>query len=565
MSSHPHSSGHRGRPNFLVLCMDQWDAHMQLPPDVPLPALRRLETEGVSFDRQYCTVPICTPSRASMWTGVHAKQTGLWDNTNFAWIDELAADVPTLGHLLRELGYYTAFKGKWHLSSVPHTEDALERFGFADCQQWGEMYGTPLQGEQLDSAAVSQTLDWLEYRRPRLDRPWLLVCSLINPHDIMFLQTDPIERPHPNGMLTGRQSRVQRLGWFERQWDLQLPANFDDDCAMQPEGVRHYKVLTDKNYGHLPAERTDLWLQRRNYLVNCMRRVDAEFLRVIAALDRLDLWRNTVVVLTSDHGEMNGAHRMTQKGAIHFDEAALVNLTVCAPGGPRGRRTAAVGSHLDLVPTLLDFAGVNESERLTRYPHLKGRSLKTVILDPASPGPRGDASRPGDAALYCWDGLHALDQEWSLSGALRDLADMGAGPATSADGRRRQLLAAGQRYGAPDFHHRTFYRAMVDGRYKLVRWFSPMEYANPATCDELYALGDVTLHDLVSDPGELENLGHPRHPRYDLDLIARLTHKLHVLVRRELGEDRCPFNLDLFGTRRRKLPGAGDGGERRAA
>ena len=91
------------------------------------------------------------------------------------------------------------------------------------------------------------------------------------------------------------------------------------------------------------------------------------------------------MIFTGDHGEMNGAHRMTQKGAIHFDEAAIVNLTVCVPGGPQGRRTAAVGSHLDLAPTLLAFAGMTESEIRAYYPHLKGRSLKSVILDPDQP------------------------------------------------------------------------------------------------------------------------------------------------------------------------------------
>ena len=79
-----------------------------------------------------------------MWTGVHAKETGLWDNTNFAWISELSSEVPTIGHLLRDQGYYTAFKGKWHLSEVPRSEDGLERYGFADYQQWGEMFGAPL-------------------------------------------------------------------------------------------------------------------------------------------------------------------------------------------------------------------------------------------------------------------------------------------------------------------------------------------------------------------------------------------------------------------------------------
>ena len=541
------------RPNILILCMDQWQTHMRVPPEVRFPAMERLEAEGVSFDRQYCTVPVCTPSRATMWTGVHAKDTGLWDNTNFAWITELSSDVPTVGHLLREQGYYTAFKGKWHLSEVPRSEDALERYGFADYQQWGEMFGAPLQGAQLDGTAVFETVDWLEHRAPQLDRPWLLVCSLVNPHDIMFYQSGPIERPDPNGAIAGLQSTQQRLSWFDREWDVGMPDNFADDYRRQPPGVRHYKEFIDLNYGRVPDDRIDLWLRRRNYLINCMRLVDHEFERVLDALDRLDLAKDTVVVLTGDHGEMNAAHRMTQKGAIHFDEAAIVNFTVRVPGGPRGKRTAAVGSHLDLAPTLLEFAGLTEAEIRARYPHLKGRSLRSTILDPASHGPRGSGRAPGDGALLCWDGLHSLDKDWAISGALQSLTNMGVEQADPdvdpLERQRSQLQAAGWEYGAPDFRRRTFFRAVVDGRYKLVRWFSPEEYGNPATYEELYATGDVTLHDLVGDPGELENLGDPEHPRHDRALVERLLAKLHALVERELGEDRAPFPLDLFGTR----------------
>jgi arylsulfatase len=89
----------------------------------------------------------------------------------------------------------------------------------------------------------------------------------------------------------------------------------------------------------------------------------------------------------------------------------------------------------------------------------------------------------------------------------------------------------------------------VDGRYKLVRWFSPEEYGNPSTLDELYASSDVTLHDLQNDPGEMQNLAHPSHPAYDPALVQRLLVKLHALVRAEIGEDSAPFDLDLFGTR----------------
>lgn len=541
----------RGRPNILILCMDQWDTHMRVPHEVQFPAMQRLEALGVSFDRHYCTVPICTPSRASMWTGVHAKQTGLWDNTNFAWIDELSQEFPTIGHMLRELGYYTAFKGKWHVSAVPKGEDALERYGFSDYQQWGEMFGAPLQGAMLDGAATFETIDWLESKRAELDQPWLLICSLVNPHDIMFLQTDPVETPHENGMTAGLQSTVQRLGWFEKQWPVEMPDNFDDDYRLQPFGVRHYKEVIDQNYGRVPDDRIDLWLKRRNYLINCMRLVDAEFNKVLDAMDRLDLWKDTIVIFLSDHGEMNGAHRMTQKGAIHFDEATIVNLTVCVPGGPQGKRTIAVGSHLDLAPTLLDFAGLDPDEISARYPHLKGRSLRSVILNPQSNGPRGSADVSGDGALLCWDGLHSLDINWALSGALQALTDLGEGAAREPDAKE-----VGRLYGAPDFNNRTFFRAIVDGRHKMVRWFSPQEYEHPSTINELYARSDVTLHDLVKDPGEMENIGHPDHPNYDPVLVERMLAKLNALIRHEIGEDRAPIDLDLFGTRELKYPSA---------
>ncbi len=545
------SENRQAQPNILILCMDQWQKGMKLPHGVKFPAMERLESQGVSFDHHYCTVPICTPSRATMWTGVHAKEAGLADNTNFAWVHELSSQIPTIGHMLREQGYYTAFKGKWHCSSLPRSEDALERYGFSDIQQWGEMFGAPLEGEQVDGAAVFQTIDWLEHKGSTLDQPWFLVCSLINPHDVMYLQTDPIETPHPNGAMVGLQTQVQRLGWFQKWWDVQLPPNFHDDLKRQPYGVRHYKELTALNYGQLPPDRTDLWLERRNYLINATRLVDHEFSKVLNALDRLDLWKNTIVILTCDHGEMNGAHGMTQKGAIPFDEVALVNLTVCVPGNTHsGKRTAAVGSHLDLAHTLLAFAGLSEREIAKQYPHLKGRSLKPVIENPDQDGPRGSANHPGDGLLICWDGLHALDKDWALSGALQELTEMGmSGPHGSETDRKKKLEQAGTKYGAPDFSKRTFYRAVVDGQYKLVRWFSPEAYQTPTTVKELYATSDVALYDLKNDPGELENLGHSKHPRHDPGLVAQMLEKMNALISHEIGEDQAPFDLNLFGTR----------------
>jgi arylsulfatase len=246
---------------------------------------------------------------------------------------------------------------------------------------------------------------------------------------------------------------------------------------------------------------------------------------------------------------MNGAHRMHQKGAIHYDEAAIVNLTVCVPGGPQGKRTAAVGSHLDLAPTLLEFAGLSEEEIRTRYPQLKGRSLKSVMLNPESDGPRGSVNNPGDGALYTSDLLASLDLEYAQTGAFATLSTMDLSPGNQFMDAEGRLKAVGEQFGAPDFSKRNFYRCVVDGQYKLVRWFSPNEYGNPSTLEELYATSDVGLYDLVNDPGELQNIGHPDHPDHDPALIERMLRKLHKLVAEEIGEDKAPFDLDMFGTR----------------
>ncbi|WP_169304968.1 sulfatase-like hydrolase/transferase [Corynebacterium lipophiloflavum] len=174
---------------------------MELPDDVELPALQSLMDKGVTLDQHYCTVPQCTPSRTAMWTGQHAKTLGTWDNTDFAWIKPLTPDTPTLGHMMREQGYYTAFKGKWHLSDTGFgTSEVLEKFGFSDYQLWGDNWGRPLEGQVKDGTVAMETVDWLRYKAPK-DQPWLLISFMVNPHDIMYYLADQDELGHENGVM----------------------------------------------------------------------------------------------------------------------------------------------------------------------------------------------------------------------------------------------------------------------------------------------------------------------------------------------------------------------------
>jgi arylsulfatase A-like enzyme len=535
----------KNRPNVLILCMDQWDMHMKLPDGVALPTLRRLEQLGVTLDAHYCTVPICTPSRTTMWTGQHAKTVGMWDNTNFPWISSLSSDTPTLGTMMRNEGYYTAFKGKWHVSEVDSlTEDALDAYGFSDYQLWGDCWGAPLEGEMKDGAVAFETVDWLQHKAPT-NQPWLLVSSLVNPHDIMYhADEDEFPGAGDNAVFGTHLHPPQDLGITREWFDPDLPPNFDDDLSQMPYGPRAYKQFVEAHYTTVRDENPEAWKKRRNYLINCMRLVDQEFAKIVAELDRQNLWENTIVIFTSDHGEMNGAHKMHQKGGIHYQEATVVNMTAIVPGGERGVRSNAVGSHVDLAPTVLGFAGVTDAERAERYPQLPGRNLAQVMHTPSTASaPRGSTQTPGDGALLMWDGLHQQDPDWSATGALFPILNL------PQHEREKALKDVGRRFGAPDFTKRTFYRAVVDGRYKLVRWFSPLEYATPKTVAELYETADIVVHDLLNDPHELQNIGDRAHPQFDADLVAALLAKLNALIDRELGEDHCPIDLDLFGTR----------------
>ena len=99
--------------------------------------------------------------------------------TEFAWIDELTADLPTIGMALRQRALHTAFKASGTCPMCRMVRMGWSA-GFADYQQWGDMFGRRSREHQADGTIAFETIDWLEHQGTRLDQPWLLVCSLIN-------------------------------------------------------------------------------------------------------------------------------------------------------------------------------------------------------------------------------------------------------------------------------------------------------------------------------------------------------------------------------------------------
>ncbi len=135
----------RGPYNILFILTDQerFFRPGELPAGFQLPARERLVREGTTFTNHRINSCVCTPSRSVLYTGLHIQQTRMFDNTNFPWIDSLSTDIPTVGDILRQAGYYTAYKGKWHLTKDFETVNELgsptkiftaemEAYGFSD-------------------------------------------------------------------------------------------------------------------------------------------------------------------------------------------------------------------------------------------------------------------------------------------------------------------------------------------------------------------------------------------------------------------------------------------------
>jgi arylsulfatase len=535
------------RPNILMIVTDQEYAHQAIPSGVNLPHRDRLRDWGVTFNYHQVTTTVCTPSRSVMWTGQHTPFTRMIDNTNLAWIEDMRAEpesLPTVGHMLRDLGYYTAYKGKWHESEFPadNTKDSMEPFGFSDFQDWGDAYGEPLDGYTKDPLIAVDAEHWLIDQSPAIaeNQPWFLAVNFINPHDIMYFDTDDEEMIQVRGLFPIFGAPDDPL--YRQNFPTTLPASFLDDLSGHPQAIRNYKKSGDATYGRIPIDRRDMWHNHVNYYINCMRDVDRHIGSVLDALEQSGQLKNTIIIFTSDHGEMGGAHHLRQKGSVAFKETTNVPLIIAVPNTSGAVRTDAVGSHLDLVPTILAYAGLSEQERKDRYPFLKGHDLSGVVSHPETDGPRGSAANPGAGALYTYDMIASVDAQWLQRNAA-SLLDVAAAEAGLDFVRGQDFLENIRDFEKPDMDNRELFRGIFDGRYKMIRYFGLAHYNQPQSPNELFAENDVALYDLLIDPEEMNNLADMSIPEYDEKLLESMNAKLNRLIEIEIGEDRLIFEL----------------------
>lgn len=390
-----------GRLNVLFLMTDEQhyrSLSINGNPYITTPNMDRIGREGVRFDSATCVTPYCSPSRASIITGVYPYTHRILMNVSPGRNTQPAlpqAAFPNTETILHNAGYFTAHRGKWHLGD-PGDFDCYQTWSyaaksgrdyrrmldqqlpaaqFAGTKSPGMYQGRPVkmipaieEGYRRFKAIPNNRVSYigiigcsvippellpetqitnqvLELLEQNVDKPFMITASWSPPHDLWVI-------PEPYYSMVDR-SKIELLGnWDMPPWDRKGASRRLGE-AVGPDGVREYMAIY---YG-------------------MVKYIDDQVGRVLDKLDELGLADNTLVIFTTDHGDMVGAHGCVGKSIFGFyDDLVHIPLMMRLP-----HQIAAGGivhqpvSQIDYMPTILDFAG---------FPipaGIQGRSMRPLI------------------------------------------------------------------------------------------------------------------------------------------------------------------------------------------
>lgn len=454
-----------GRPNILLILTDQqrWDSLGCYGADwVETPNLDRLGSEGVIFDNCYVNNPVCTPSRASIWTGKELPGHGV-----YKLFDSLPHEEVHFPERLRQAGYRTALFGKLHTSGRlfeayhRHPNDGFDEYEwgleasihldspFNGYSRWlqdnhPEFYkelsekGRALrhhpQEVHFTHWAAERSIDFIgrSVSTDARDAPFFCCMSVFDPHN-------PYE-DYPQEML-------------ERVHKERIPPPLKDGRRERPEAIereRHLSYLGD--FDSFSAE--DLEAMRLGYFAS-LALIDIEVGRVLGALEEKGVGDNTLVIFASDHGDMIGDHDLVVKGAYFYDGCSKVPFLMRWPEKiPGGRRVEAIVQPHNICATVLQAAGVMGSAVQAEMP-----SSEDLL-----PLARGEIEKVRQYAVCAY---------------------------------RNSGISDDKRPWDPPIHGTMIH----DGRHKLVIYHEPCGEEGP-----MRKVPEGELYDMTEDPEELNDL-----------------------------------------------------------
>ena len=492
----------KDRYNILFILTDQERENTWIPDYMKLPGRELLKSKGLEFKNHYTHTSPCSPSRASIFTGKHIHQHGVTENSSSPKNTQLSFEELTIGKILRREGYYTAYKGKWHLQYGPKPD--MDKFGFGD---WVgndmSFWGLPNSGTEYDPIITENTIAWLKNHAKDVN-PWFLCVGLVNPHDGMWFPVDQKWYMEENPGYTNITKRyLEKRKWGRKnnlpgfsdnvpEYINKLPINFYDDLDTKPSVHKVWMKMMLKHSlpGTINPEDESLWLMQLNYYLHLHILNDLCLEKILITLDQKDLWKNTIIIFTSDHGDQCGSHKLRSKGPWNYQETMNVPLYIVSPEWNLPRVTHNLTSHIDLAPTIFNLAAPNKKFEYS----FKGNSLIDLLEDPS------EAIRE-----YVY-----FAQEWPWYPGVEKV-----------------------RYASSGF---------FDGRFKYARYYGvgggvtnlglEMKGKMKIKRDAPFDLVEHELYDLQEDPFELNNLGHTKSSK--VILTERQYQRLNQ-IEKELG------------------------------
>jgi len=339
------------KPNILIFITDQqsYEAMSSVIGNryINTPNMDYLAEHGVSFTNAYCPNPLSIPSRSSMFTGRYPHETGIQFNDNQKRIDP--AQFPCMGSIFSDAGYETGYVGKWHL---PYNQKDKDSHGFDFMKN--------IKNNGIDSLLAESAIEFLEAKH---EKPFLLVASFINPHNIcewargqelpdgkIGLPPDVADCPplRANALPSTNETDIMKLLRLSYQASPMFPVSGFSD---------------------------DKWRQYTWAYYRMIEKTDRELGKIIEVLRKSGIESNTIIVFLSDHGDCQGAHRWNQK-TVFYQEASNIPLIISNPLIKSGKSDYLVQTGIDLLPTICDIAGIKVNGRLpgiSLRPLLEGR------------------------------------------------------------------------------------------------------------------------------------------------------------------------------------------------
>jgi choline-sulfatase len=408
------------KPNILLIITDQEREVMHWPTgwaEANLPARSRLMDHGLHFSNAHCNTAACSPSRATLLTGLYPAQHGVKNLIQFdkpkdqvqSHLPILPSRLPNLATVMAAAGYHVVLKGKFHLTRPVQYNQEMKRLYWseADIKFLAERYGfqgwnppdmsdpqslTDLGGGAINNdgrfvdgsgTAAGKIRPYDELHRQSAvhflntydgEKPFFLIVGLVNPHDV---QEYPGRGVRGAAVKTTFEQGGYHLEDFEAL-PIDLPPNVDDDLSTKPSVHASFRQLLAIATGHVRTRKRQHNYARFYAYLN--QQVDQQILKLLDALDANGLTDDTLVVRTSDHGELGMAHgRGRQKFYNVYRETLNVPLIVSNPRlYPQPQSSDSLASLIDLLPTLATIAGVHEPEQYD----FKGHDLVPILSDP---------------------------------------------------------------------------------------------------------------------------------------------------------------------------------------